>query len=120
MLEEWHLSCATLADLLGEPVVMASIPGGDISATALRSAATAGLRYLFTSEPWLTPFRVAECWILGRVSPKVGTTPAEIHALAHFHGWSRALLIRRAKGIMRRSCPPLYRLYVRRSTRERH
>jgi peptidoglycan/xylan/chitin deacetylase (PgdA/CDA1 family) len=120
MVEEWQTSCAVLADLLGEPMVTASVPGGDISATTLRSAATAGLRYLFTSEPWLTPRRVAECWILGRVSPKVGTTPAEMSDLARFHGWSRALLLRRAKGIVRRSCPPIYRLYVKRLTRERH
>ncbi len=42
MLEEWRTSCGILADLLGEPCSVASVPGGDISTAVLRSAAPAG------------------------------------------------------------------------------
>ena len=118
MLEEWRTSCAILADLLGEPCRVASVPGGDISTAVLRSAAPAGVRYLFTSEPWITPRRVDGCWILGRFGPKVGTSAGRVGALVRFHGWQRALLERRLKGLLRRGLPALYRLYVRRSTQD--
>ena len=118
MLEEWRTSCAILADLLGEPCRVASVPGGDISTAVLRSAAPAGVRYLFTSEPWITPRRVDGCWILGRFGPKVGTSAGRVGALVRFDGWQRALLERRLKGLLRRGLPALYRLYVRRSTQD--
>jgi peptidoglycan/xylan/chitin deacetylase (PgdA/CDA1 family) len=116
MLEEWQVSCDRLAQLLGEPCPTASLPGGDASTLVFRAAAQAGLHYLFTSEPWLKARRVDGCWILGRVFPKVGTPPERVGELARFRGWRRALLTRRLKGFARRAFPPLYRLYVRRTT----
>ncbi len=116
MLEEWRVSGDGLAQLLGEPCLTGSVPGGDISPTVLRSAAEAGLRFLFTSEPWTAPRRVAECWVLGRFVPKVGTSAAQVGALAGFRGWGRALLVRRLKNAARAVAPPLYRLLVRRRT----
>src|SRR2546428_5884344 len=71
-----------------------------------------------TSEPWLAPRRVHECWVLGRFSPKAGTPPARIGELAQFRGWTRALMLRRLKALARASLPLLYRHYVRRTTRE--
>ena len=118
MIEEWRTSCDILTELLGEPCSVASVPGGDISGAALRSAAGAGLRYLFTSEPWIRPRRVDGCWILGRYGPKTTTPPARTAELARFRGWGRALLVRQMKVIARRSLPTLYRLYVRQTTRE--
>ena len=118
MIEEWRTSCGILADLLGEPCSIASVPGGDISTAVLRSAAPAGLRYLFTSEPWTAPRQMNGTWILGRFGPKVGTSPARVGALVRFHGWQSALLERRLKGVVRRSLPALYRFYVRRTTQD--
>src|SRR5207249_2262720 len=66
MVGEWRTSCDRLADLLGEPCTVASVPGGDISPVVLQSAAVAGLHYLFTSEPTPVPERVGGCWVLGR------------------------------------------------------
>src|SRR5207302_8988099 len=63
--------------------------GGDISPQVLESAAAAGLRALFTSEPWLAPRRVHGCWILGRNIVKAATPSARIAALAAFRGWRR-------------------------------
>lgn len=118
MLEEWRTSCGILADLLGEPCSVASVPGGDISTAVLRSAAPAGLRYLFTSEPWTRPHQVDGCWILGRFGPKTTTPPARTAELARFRGWGRALLVRQLKDIARQTMPTLYRFYVQRTTRE--
>jgi peptidoglycan/xylan/chitin deacetylase (PgdA/CDA1 family) len=118
MLVEWRQSSDILAQIVGEPCLAAAVPGGEISGAVLRSAGAAGLRYLFTSEPWLTPRVVGGCWILGRYCPKVSTTPEEIAQLAQFEGWSNKLLVRRLKGLASRSLPSLYRLYVRRSSRE--
>jgi len=117
MMVEWRRSSDILAQILGEPCLSAAVPGGDISGAVLRSAGHSGLRYLFTSEPCLTPRVVGGCWILGRYCAKASTSPDEIAQLAGFRGWSNKLLARRLKGLARLSLPSLYRLYVRRATR---
>jgi peptidoglycan/xylan/chitin deacetylase (PgdA/CDA1 family) len=116
MVEEWRTSGDILAQLLGEPCLVASVPGGDISAAALESANSAGLRYLFTSEPWLTPRRVGDCWVLGRFSVKVATPTSRVAQLARFRTWTRALVRRRLKVLATSALPPLYRLYIRART----
>jgi peptidoglycan/xylan/chitin deacetylase (PgdA/CDA1 family) len=118
MVVEWRQSSDILAQLLGEPCFSGAVPGGEISDRVLRSADRAGLRYLFTSEPWLRPRIVGGCWVLGRYCPKVSTSPEEIAELASFHGWTSRLLVRRIKAVARRSVPPLYRFYVRRARRD--
>jgi peptidoglycan/xylan/chitin deacetylase (PgdA/CDA1 family) len=118
MVEEWRVSRERLSDLLGEPVDTASVPGGDVSRRVFDSAASEGVRYLFTSEPWLRPRRVDGCWILGRVIVKNTTKPRQVRELAHLRGWTAALLERRVKVMARRAAPSLYRRYVTASTRE--
>ena len=116
--DEWRVSSDILAQILGEPCVAASVPGGDIAPAVLDSAADVGLRYLFTSQPWLTPRRVRTCWILGRYAPTTATPLEQVAALAQFRGWRGALLVRRLKDLARASLPMLYRHYVRTQTRE--
>ena len=116
--EEWRVSSDILAQLLGERCLSASIPGGDLSTVVLDSAADAGLRFLFTSEPWVSPRRVRGCWMIGRVCPTTAASVAQIAAWAQFRGWRGALLVRRIKEIARASLPTLYRQYVRVRTRE--
>lgn len=118
VLEEWRVSRDRLTQLLGTPCIAGAVPGGDISRHALEAANAAGLRYLFTSEPWLTPRRVGDCWILGRYGVKTSTSVSRIGELAQFQGWGRALLMRQAKGLVRTTLPGLYRMYVRHRTRE--
>jgi hypothetical protein len=117
MLEEWRTSGDVISEIVGAPCLTASVPGGDISRQVLESAGGAGIRYLFTSEPWLSPRAVNECRVLGRFSPKVGTSSARIRELAQFRGWTSALVVRRLKGLARAGLPLLYRHYVRRTTR---
>jgi peptidoglycan/xylan/chitin deacetylase (PgdA/CDA1 family) len=118
MLEQWRASCDRLAQLLGEPCTTASVPGGHISRVTLESADTAGLRHLFTCDPTVSPFRVGDCWILGRYLAKVTTTPGFVHQLARFHGWGRARFVRRFKDLARQSFAGLNRVYIDRRTRE--
>jgi peptidoglycan/xylan/chitin deacetylase (PgdA/CDA1 family) len=118
MVVEWKQSSDILAQVLGEPCVAGAVPGGEISRAVFRSAATAGLRYLFTSEPRLRPRIVGGCWILGRFCAKASTGADEIEELARFGGWTGKLLVRRLKSVASRSVPPLYRFYVNRSVRE--
>jgi len=118
MAREWQESRDRLEQLLGEPCVYASVPGGDVSRRVFASAAAAGLRWLFTSEPWLAPRRVDGCWVLGRVVLKRGVSAPRVAELATGRGWGRALALRRLKGLARRAAPPLYRMYVERSVRD--
>jgi peptidoglycan/xylan/chitin deacetylase (PgdA/CDA1 family) len=117
MVEEWRVSRDRLEQIVGEPCLSASVPGGDLSAAVLRSAATAGLRWLFTSEPWVAPRRQGDCWVLGRAMVKVSTSPQTAGDLARFRGWGRALLVRRIKNAARAVAPPLYRMLVGRRVR---
>ncbi len=117
MIVEWRRSSDILAQITGEPCLAAAVPGGDISPLVLRSAGLSRLRFLFTSEPSLTPGIVNGCWVLGRYCVKSSTTPEEVGQLASLQGWTKKLLVRRLKGLARRGIPSLYRLYVRRSTR---
>ena len=120
MATEWRVSRAILESLLGEPCTAASVPGGDISRIVLESVSDAGMRYLFTSEPSLTPEQVGQTWVLGRVILKSGVSAATIRALVSFHGWQRVQLLRRLRGWARSLSPSLYARYVRLRTRERH
>jgi peptidoglycan/xylan/chitin deacetylase (PgdA/CDA1 family) len=117
MAAEWRTSREVLADLLGEPCIVASVPGGDISSAVLHSAAPAGLRVLFTSEPWTLPRRVGGCWVLGRYCPRTSTSAARIGDLTRLRGWTSALAMRRAKLFARTALPGLYRRYVAFRTR---
>lgn len=114
--EEWRRSLAILAEILGRRPVVGSVPGGDASRMVYEAAADAGLRYLFTSEAWLTPRRARSCWIVGRVALKHDMDAATARRLAAFRGWTRARMLRTTKGILRRALAPLYRRYVRGTT----
>jgi peptidoglycan/xylan/chitin deacetylase (PgdA/CDA1 family) len=118
MVVEWRQSADILAQILGQPCTSAAVPGGDTSGEVLRSAAAAGLRYLFTSEPSPKPRIVNGTWVLGRFCAKSATTAAEVGRLIQFQGWRHKLVIRQLKQALGRGVPSLYRLYVGRSTRE--
>jgi peptidoglycan/xylan/chitin deacetylase (PgdA/CDA1 family) len=116
MLEEWRVSCDRLAQLLGEPCQAASVPGGDMSARVQRSAAATGARFLFTSEPTVTPAHSDGCWTLGRFMVRTGTSAARVAQLAQLRGWGQAMLVRRMKLGVRLLLPGMYRRLVRHRT----
>lgn len=116
MLEEWRVSADRLAQVLGEPCETASLPGGDLSTRVQRCAAEAGVRYLFTSEPTVTPTQIDGCWTLGRVVAKTGTSATRVAELAQFRGWGKAMLVRRLKLGVRLLLPGMYRRLVQQRT----
>jgi peptidoglycan/xylan/chitin deacetylase (PgdA/CDA1 family) len=72
---EWSESVATLSDIAGEPVRVASVPGGYYSNDVARSAKAAGIEVLFTSEPTTAAGVVDGCLILGRYVIQRGMAP---------------------------------------------
>lgn len=66
LLREWRESAGILSGILGEPVTVASVPGGYYSRKVAEAAAEAGIRALFTSEPTTRVQRVNGCLVLGR------------------------------------------------------
>lgn len=82
MLREWSDSREALEQILGASVMVASVPGGYFRRIAAETAAEAGLRTLFTSEPVSTVRSVAGCVVLGRCSIRRTTPPAEAADLA--------------------------------------
>lgn len=113
MVEEWRTSCDLLSDLLGARCEAGSVPGGDVSPRVFQSADTAGIKYLFTSDPNPIPRRNGDCWILGRMCPKSDAPAGYIQRLAEFSGWRGELYRVRAKTAAKTFLFPLYRIYVR-------
>lgn len=118
MLDEWRISRGILEQITGEPCLAGSVPGGDISQTTLEAAAESGLKYLFTSEPWLRPIDVNGCWIMGRYIVKSTMTVDHLRGLIRMRGWKMAQAQRAVKEVARRALGPAYRYYVRSRTAE--
>jgi sugar transferase (PEP-CTERM/EpsH1 system associated) len=81
LLDEWETSVETLSDILGEPVTVASVPGGYYSKRVAEAAAHAGIRVLFTSEPTTVATQVDGCLVLGRFTILRGMPPAAVARL---------------------------------------
>lgn len=82
LLHEWRRSADRLAQITGSPTTVASVPGGYYSRKVAETAAEAGIRYLFNSEPVRSPHTVNGCVILGRFCVKQATPLEEVLALA--------------------------------------
>jgi len=82
LIEEWSRSAEILADVLGEPVRVASVPGGAFSRRVAAAAAAAGLTALFTSEPTARCSVVDGCLVVGRYVLRRGASAEAAAALA--------------------------------------
>jgi len=82
LLREWRDSCALLADLLGQPITVASVPGGFYSPRVARAASVSGLNVLFTSEPRVGVSFVDGCRVLGRYSVRPSMSAEDVSAIA--------------------------------------
>lgn len=113
---EWRQSVDCLSRLLGEPITVASVPGGFYSRRLAQVAAAAGIRYLFTSEPTVRAHRVDSCLVLGRYTLLRGMRPQQALALARgTHGFRQhQWLTWNLKKPLKRFARPLYRLVRRR------
>ncbi|HEU4630405.1 MAG TPA: polysaccharide deacetylase family protein [Gemmatimonadaceae bacterium] len=82
MRAEWRGSVRRLEDVLGHAVQVASVPGGYYSRAAAVTAAEAGIRTLFTSEPVARTERIDGCVVVGRFTLRAWSSPAVAAALA--------------------------------------
>ena len=82
LIDEWQRSTGVLADALGQPVDVASVPFGAFSTRVAVAAAAAGITALFTSEPTAECRRVDGCLVLGRYTVRQHTPAAAAAALA--------------------------------------
>lgn len=80
-LTEWRDSRLELESILGCSITTASVPGGFSSTGVAESAAKAGIRLLFTSEPMTSPQQSGGCTIQGRFTVYRGMTPSSAAAL---------------------------------------
>jgi peptidoglycan/xylan/chitin deacetylase (PgdA/CDA1 family) len=80
--EEWRRSASALAEILGEAVRAASVPGGYYSAAVAEAAAEAGIRVLFHSVPVTRVRREGGCLVLGRYAVMAGMRAGQCAALA--------------------------------------
>lgn len=86
---EWQESVRCLADILGEPVTVASVPGGYYSAGVAKAAAEAGIGILFNSEPTTRVSVEHGCTIVGRYTVYRGMPAATAAALVAGTGAAR-------------------------------
>jgi peptidoglycan/xylan/chitin deacetylase (PgdA/CDA1 family) len=76
LVDEWATSVRILSDLLGEQVIVASVPGGHYSKQVARAASHSGIKVLFNSEPTTRSHQVDGCLVLGRYTIIRGMSPA--------------------------------------------
>lgn len=81
MIKEWYFSIEKLKQILGAPVICASVPGGYYSMRVARAAEQAGIRYLFTSEPVRKISTQTHCKILGRYTITGSTSLSDVVGL---------------------------------------
>lgn len=113
---EWNHSRRVLQDLLGSDVTAASIPGGDISADAIRQAAAAGYTSVYTSEQTTQPWQQAGVQCFGRMAMVQTTSP---QTLSRWLKYPRAgvlpeQLTRLTKTGVKRMIGPAYRNLMQR------
>jgi peptidoglycan/xylan/chitin deacetylase (PgdA/CDA1 family) len=87
---EWTGSARRLAEVLGAPVLTASVPGGYYSSAVGAAAARAGYRVLFTSEPVTRVYALDGCLIVGRFGVQQGVPPSWTAAVIRGARWPRA------------------------------
>jgi peptidoglycan/xylan/chitin deacetylase (PgdA/CDA1 family) len=87
---EWRDSRTALADVLGEDILTASVPGGYFSGAVAHAAAEAGLATLFTSEPETRRRHVGGCAVNGRFTVRAGHPPDFAARVARLDPWTLA------------------------------
>ncbi|WP_199099436.1 polysaccharide deacetylase family protein [Dyella sp. ASV21] len=113
---QWVESRDRLEQILGEPVQVASVPGGFYTHRVARVVAAAGFRYLFTSEPTVAMHSVEACRVLGRYAVWHDTAARDALALATGEGSQRQRqwLSWNLKKPLKRWSRPVYQLVRRR------
>lgn len=104
---EWRESVDRLQQLLGAAVDVASVPGGYYRPFVAAAAGSAGIRWLFTSEPVVGVQQVAGVHVLGRFTIRSTTPPSHVRSLlgspsaarlSQWLQWNAKKLLKRAAG----------------------
>ena len=82
LVREWKQSADILAQIMGQPTTIASVPGGNYSQRVGWAAAEAGISVLFTSEPTTRLRTSGGCRVLGRYGIVRGMSAATAANLA--------------------------------------
>ena len=90
MLNEWTKSRKVLEDLLGHAAPVASLPGGYFSLMVAETAAEAGLKVLFTSQPVTRTHARGACTIVGRFAIRAGADADFSRRLVEPPRWTRS------------------------------
>jgi peptidoglycan/xylan/chitin deacetylase (PgdA/CDA1 family) len=80
--DEWLTSTEKLAEILGEKIRAASVPGGLYSKKVAECAAENGIEFLFNSEPTTSIRRVRNCLIFGRYAVQNWMKAPEVSTIA--------------------------------------
>lgn len=108
--DEWRRSRKILAELLGGPPVVASVPGGYLTRDVVASAAAAGYGLLFTSEPGTRSRRQDGMTVVDRYTIWATTTTARVAGYVNgsFGAHARLWLEWKAKRAVKRVSPKGY------------
>jgi peptidoglycan/xylan/chitin deacetylase (PgdA/CDA1 family) len=87
---EWTTSRRVLEDALRREARVASVPGGYFSRRVAESAARAGFRWLFTSEPVTAAHVVNGCHVLGRYTLRRSSSAGTVRSLVSPFGSARS------------------------------
>ena len=79
---EWGESARRLADIVGAPITVGSVPGGFYSDRVADAARAAGVRVLFTSEPTRVVRQRGDQLLLGRLTLMRDDAPSLARAFA--------------------------------------
>ncbi len=111
ILEEWKRSRGELEAILEAPVTVASVPGGFYSREVARSAARAGIRVLFNSEPIQACRTVDGTEVRGRFNINRRTRPASAAGLVRgrLHLRASQYVLWNTKKVGKSLFGPLYR-----------
>jgi peptidoglycan/xylan/chitin deacetylase (PgdA/CDA1 family) len=101
LLDEWTRSRERISAELGEPVAVASVPGGLYSRAVGQAAAAAGYTTLFTSLPSQRPGSIDGCRLIGRWAIRRDTTAEQAAAAAAGRGWTAQLVGWRLRGLVK-------------------
>ncbi len=110
MVSEWSRSRAILEEILGQPVDVASVPGGYFSTVVARAAREAGIRVLFTSEPVTHVDTCNGMLVVGRFTIRRGDPHDRAQRLVAASAWARARAWAswNAKGLVKPLLGPSY------------
>ena len=108
MLDEWKVSKDILENISGKEILHCSIPGGDSDLKTYESAAEAGFRYIFDSEPLIESRFVKEAEIFGRFSIKAQMTDETFRNLLELNNLSALQRNRKIKSTIKKLFFPVH------------